>query len=72
MIHNKIIVLRAERRWTQQQLADKVDVTRQTISSIENGKYSLSLELAYKIAETFNVDITDVFTYKKDVEKRGK
>ncbi len=46
---------------TQQDLADKVGVTRQTIIAIEQGKYSPSLPLALKIAKTFNVKIEDVF-----------
>ena len=46
---------------TQQQLADKVGVTRQTIIAIEQGKYSPSLSLAFKIARTFNVTVEQVF-----------
>ncbi|WP_010052867.1 helix-turn-helix transcriptional regulator [Carnobacterium maltaromaticum] len=61
MIKNRIKVLRAERDWTQETLAKKLDITRQSIASIEKGKYSLSLELAFKIARTFNVDLIDVF-----------
>lgn len=49
---------------TQQQLAEKVGVSRQTIISIEAGKYSPSLELAFLIAETFGVKIGDVFDYE--------
>jgi len=48
---------------TQQQLADKVGVTRQTIIAIESGKYSPSLPLAFKIARTFGVRIEDVFGF---------
>lgn len=54
-------VLRAERNWTQQDLARKLGVTRQTISSIEKGKYSLSLKLAFEISEIFEVELLDVF-----------
>ncbi|CAM3226441.1 MULTISPECIES: helix-turn-helix transcriptional regulator [Vagococcus] len=54
-------VLRAERNWTQQDLAKKLGVTRQTISSIEKGKYSLSLKLAFEISEIFEVELLDVF-----------
>lgn len=61
MIKNRIKVLRAESDWTQETLAKKLDITRQSIASIEKGKYSLSLELAFKIARTFNVDLIDVF-----------
>ncbi len=49
---------------TQQELADKVDVTRQTIAAIEKGKYSPSLELAFKIAIVFNKPLEEVFSYK--------
>jgi putative transcriptional regulator len=50
---------------TQEELADKVGVTRQTIMSIEKGKYSPSLELAFKIAEIFDKPLQEIFTYKK-------
>ena len=46
---------------TQQQLADKVGVTRQTIIAIESGRYAPSLPLAFKLAQTFNIKIEDVF-----------
>jgi len=48
---------------TQQELADKTGVTRQTIVAIENGKYFPSLELAFRIAHTFDVPLSDVFSY---------
>lgn len=48
---------------TQQQLADKVGVTRQTIIAMEQEKYSPSLELAFRIARVFNVPLDEVFTY---------
>lgn len=51
---------------TQQQLADKVSVTRQTIVAIENGKYSPTLELAFRIAMVFNVPLNEVFTYNPE------
>ena len=50
---------------TQQQLAEKVGVTRQTIMAIEKGKYSPTLELAFKIAQVFKKPLEDVFAYKK-------
>lgn len=49
---------------TQQQLADEVGVSRQTIVAIEKGNYSPSLELAFRIAHTFNTTIVEVFTYE--------
>jgi len=48
---------------TQQELADKVGVTRQTIVAIENGKYSPTLELAFKISHVFNLPLEEVFSY---------
>jgi putative transcriptional regulator len=50
---------------TQQELADKVNVTRQTIASIEKGKYSPSLELAFRIALIFDKPLEEVFTYRQ-------
>ena len=51
---------------TQQQLADKVNVTRQTIIAIESGKYAPSLPLAFKIAREFSLAIEDIFEYEAD------
>ena len=53
---------------TQQQLADKVGVTRQTIIAMEQEKYSPSLELAFRIARVFNVPLDEVFTYDSSDE----
>lgn len=66
MIRNRIKVLRAERDWTQADLADRVGISRQAIISIEKYKYTPSLELAFKIAEAFNVSISEVFEFKED------
>lgn len=63
-ITNKIRVLRFQRgELTQQQLADQVGVTRQTVNAIEGNKYSPSLEVAFKIARVFEVPLQDVFRY---------
>ncbi|HAF30419.1 MAG TPA: transcriptional regulator [Bacteroidales bacterium] len=51
---------------TQQELADKVGVTRQTIVAIENGKYSPTLELAFRISLVFNVPLNEVFSFKSE------
>lgn len=51
---------------TQQSLADKVGVTRQTIHHLEAGKYSPSLELAFRIARVFNMPLDDIFQYEPD------
>ena len=53
---------------TQEQLAEKVGVTRQTIIAIEGGKYAPSLELAFKIALAFGVHLEEVFSYTSDEE----
>ena len=66
MIWNKIKVLRAERDWTQADLADKVEISRQAVISIEKYKYTPSLELAFKIAEAFGVSINEVFEHRED------
>ena len=58
---NKLKVFRAMHDLTQEALAEKLKVTRQTIVSIENGKYDPSLPLAFRIANLFNVKIEDVF-----------
>ncbi len=62
---NKIKVYRAMHDLTQDQLASRLHVTRQTILAIEKGKYDPSLELAYKIARFFHVSIEEVFTYEE-------
>jgi len=62
---NKLKVYRAIHDLTQEELADKLKVTRQTILAIEKCKYDPSLELAFKIAELFDVKIEDVFQYKE-------
>ena len=63
-IENNIRKLRFENdEMTQQQLAEEVGVTRQTIMSIEKGKYFPSLELAFRMAQVFNTTIDDVFSF---------
>jgi putative transcriptional regulator len=63
-ISNTIRVLRFHHgEMTQQQLAEKTGVTRQTIAAIEQGKYSPSLELAFRIARVFDTPLEDVFSY---------
>ncbi|MEM2913639.1 MAG: helix-turn-helix transcriptional regulator [Candidatus Bathyarchaeia archaeon] len=63
---NRLRELRAKYRMTQEDLARKVGVTRQTIIAIENGKYLPSLKLAYKIANIFGMKIEDVFIFEED------
>jgi len=61
---NKLKVYRAMHDLTQEQLADKVGVSRQTVIAIESDKYLPSLGLAFKIANLFKVTIEDIFTYE--------
>lgn len=66
-IENRIRRLRFDaEEMTQKDLADRVGVTRQTILAIENGKYSPTLELAFRIAQVFGVPLDQVFTYHDD------
>jgi len=72
-IQNNIRRLRFDAsEMTQQELADRVGVSRQTIVAIEKGNYSPSLELAFKIALTFNTPLQDVFSYEPVAEKSKK
>ena len=63
---NIIPKLRKEKKLTQEELASEVGVTRQTIISVETGKYIASLPLAFKIAKYFNLRIEDVFYMEED------
>lgn len=58
---NRIRVLRAERRWSQAELAERVAVSRNSINSIENGKFDPSLPLAFRIADAFGLTVEEVF-----------
>jgi putative transcriptional regulator len=58
---NRLKVLRAERDWTQADLAEKLDVSRQTVNAIEKGKYDPSLPLAFKLARIFGAPIEAIF-----------
>lgn len=58
---NRLKVLRAERDWSQADLADKLNVSRQTVNAIETEKYDPSLPLAFKIAELFDKKIEEIF-----------
>lgn len=58
---NRLKVLRAERDWTQEELAKRLDVSRQTVNAIEKGKYDPSLPLAFKISRVFQMPIESVF-----------
>ena len=58
---NRLKVLRAERDWTQANLADELGVSRQTVNAIEKGKFDPSLPLAFKIARLFDLSIEEIF-----------
>jgi putative transcriptional regulator len=66
VLHNKLVIYRAEKGWTQEQLAKKVGVSRQTIATLEKNKYNPSLILAFKIANAFEKPLMDVFDYKEE------
>lgn len=58
---NRLKVLRAERNWTQADLSQRLDVSRQAVNAIETGKYDPSLPLAFKIARIFDMKIEEIF-----------
>jgi len=65
---NRIAELRKQHKVTQEELAKAVGVTRQTIISLENGRYNASLLLAYKIARFFKLSIENVFIFEEEIE----
>ena len=65
-MENRIAALRKERRISQAELAEAVSVTRQTIISLESGRYNASLLLAHKIAKYFGTAIEDIFLFEED------
>lgn len=67
-MQTRIQEFRKEQRITQSELADAVNVTRQTIISLENGKYNASLVLAHKLAQFFNVTIEEIFIFDLEEE----
>ena len=64
-MNNRLRVLRAERRWSQADLAERLEVSRQSVNAIETGKYDPSLPLAFRIARLFGVPIENIFTDKE-------
>ena len=68
---NRLRVLRAEREWSQQDLAARLEVSRQSVNAIETGKYDPSLPLAFRIAELFGLAIEQVFTSPTQHQSRG-
>ena len=65
MLQENILALRRKAGLSQEQLAEQLEVTRQTIISLENGKYNASLQLAYKIARHFGTTIEQVFVFEE-------
>jgi putative transcriptional regulator len=61
-VNNRLRVLRAERSWSQQDLADRLQVSRQSVNAIETGKYDPSLPLAFRLARLFGLPIESIFT----------
>lgn len=66
ILNNKVAELRKERKMTQQALADLLEVSRQTVISLENGRYNPSIMLAHKIAVTFGLTIEEVFIFEEE------
>jgi putative transcriptional regulator len=60
-VNNRLKVLRAERNWSQQDLAVRLGVSRQSVNAIETGKYDPSLPLAFRIADLFELSIETIF-----------
>ena len=72
-VKNHLEVLRKARGIKQEELAEAMEVSRQTIGSLENGRYNPSILLAFKLARYFNLSIEDIFIYEEErVEKEEK
>jgi len=65
---NTIRVLRAERRWSQADLAERLGVSRQTVNAIENERYDPSLPLAFRISDLFEAPIREIFLHENGVD----
>ena len=63
---NNLEEIRKKSNYTQEELADKLGVSRQTINSLENGKYNPSIQLAFKLAKFFNLSIEALFRFEED------
>jgi putative transcriptional regulator len=67
-LKNRLEELRKQKGIRQEELAERVEVSRQTIGSLENGRYNPSIILAFKIARFFNMSIEEIFIYEEDSE----
>jgi len=65
-VKNRVHVLRAEKRWTQAELAERLNVSRQTINALETEKYDPSLQLAFSIARLFDKPMEEIFLFEAD------
>jgi putative transcriptional regulator len=65
-LKNRLRELRADRHWTQADLAERLDVSRQTVNAIEVGRYDPSLPLAFRIARVFGMRIEELFTEESE------
>jgi len=70
-MENRLEEYRQSRGWTQQELADRVEVSRQTIISLESGRYNPSILLAFRLARLFGLQIEDLFLYSDKEERNG-
>lgn len=70
-MNNRLEELRVKNGLTQQELADRVEVSRQTIISLENGRYNPSILLAFRLARLFDLPIEELFLYSDEEEKHG-
>ena len=71
-VKNRVHVLRAERRWTQAELAERLNVSRQTINALETEKYDPSLPLAFSIARLFGKPMEEIFLFEADEDPPTK
>jgi putative transcriptional regulator len=71
-VKNTLRVLRAERRWSQAELAQNLDVSRQTVNAIETGKYDPSLPLAFAMAKLFDLRVEDIFFPSETTEPTNR
>jgi putative transcriptional regulator len=65
-VKNRVHVLRAEQRWTQAELAERLNVSRQTVNALETEKYDPSLQLAFGISRLFGKPLDEIFLYEAD------
>ena len=68
---NRLEDMRTKNGWTQQELADRVEVSRQTIISLENGRYNPSILLAFRLARLLNMQIEELFLYTDEEDHHG-